>query len=139
MDPEQINEEEDYDLNYRFYVPNGEDNSNDDYSENDGIDSNGSENSDMFVSNANKRKDRQRVYYRDIKVAKKDDEIKSDILDMFASDNKKRSRWTWDDIKKYHEDQPEANLKRIVEDMCDKVDGIRKGGLVEYELKSNWK
>ena len=59
-------------------------------------------------------------------------------MDMYASDMS-RSKWTWDDIKKYHEDQPEANLKRIVEDMCDKVDGIRKGGLVEYELKSKRK
>lgn len=50
-----------------------------------------------------------------------------------------KSKWTWDDIKKYHGDQPEANLKRIVDMMCDKVDGVRKGGLVEYELKSKWK
>lgn len=62
----------------------------------------------------------------------------SDIQDMFYSDMN-RTKWTWDDIKKYHDDQPEAALKKCVEHMCDKVDGVRKGGLVEYELKARYK
>ena len=58
-------------------------------------------------------------------------------MDMYASD-KNRSKWTWDDIKKHLFNEPEANLKRIVDMMCDKVDGVKKGGLVEYVLKSKY-
>lgn len=49
LDAEQIANEDDYEFNYRFYIPNGED-SDASHSDDDGSDSNGSGNSDNLIT-----------------------------------------------------------------------------------------
>ena len=68
--------------------------------------------------------------YKEKKFAKPTEELRSDIMELFHQ----QELWTWQQIKESHlSDQPEAPLKKQVQELCDKVSG--NGNAARYKLK----
>lgn len=76
-----------------------------------------------------------RYQYKEKRVAKEAHEIRDDLLSLF----KQKDVWTWDEVKSENKDQPEAPLKKQLQELCDKVPNTGNGGNAQYLLKATFK
>ena len=74
--------------------------------------------------------------YKEKRYVKPTDELRRDIMNLF----KDKEQWSWEEIKTSHlSDQPDAPLKKEVQNLCDKVTGSGNGNAAVYVLKSLYK
>lgn len=82
-----------------------------------------------------RRKAKQDLGYKPKKFAKSKNELRGDIIDMFN----RVEKWSWEQIKYEMSDQPEAPLKAMIMELCDKVQFSGQGGRAEFTLKNQFK